>query len=179
MILKLIAMIILGLISAALSFYKKNYYVRVFDDILGREDEEKLDTDVGRGFWYGFFFPIYFLLLVCGLIALIVFLIIAAIIAAIAFVLVWVTEKILPQSWIGGVALGLFSKAGMSKAGQPVEPIAPSPSMSEPVPPPPPSAPPAPTPDAGSAQVSKPAEEDEPNPFPGGGINRSRRHSLD
>ena len=81
MILKLIAMIVLGVLSAALTYYNKNYYVRVFDDILGREDEKSTAAKLGRSFVYGFLFPIYFVLLVAGLVALIAFLIVAGIIA--------------------------------------------------------------------------------------------------
>lgn len=58
MIIKLIGMIALGLVSAALSYYNKNFYVRVFNDILGREEEEDVAARVGRGFFYGFFFPL-------------------------------------------------------------------------------------------------------------------------
>jgi hypothetical protein len=114
MILKLIGMLVLGLVSAALSYYDKNFYVRVFNDILGREEEEDVTAKVGRGFFYGFFFPIYFVLLLSGLMALISFLIVAGIIAAIVFVIVWVTEKILPNQWIGKLCLDLFSKIGLS-----------------------------------------------------------------
>jgi hypothetical protein len=113
MILKLIGMIVLGLLSAALSFYKKNYYVRAFDDILGREEDEKAETRIGRGFLYGFFFPVYFVLLLTALIALIAFLIVAGIIAAIIFVIVWVTEKILPHEWFGNLVGGLFKSIGL------------------------------------------------------------------
>lgn len=113
MLLKLIGMIVLGLISAALSYYNKNYYVRVFNDILGREEDEGAAAGVGRGFFYGFLFPIYFVLLLAGLAALISFLIVAGIIAAIIFVLVWVTEKILPNEWIGGLVIQLFEKVGI------------------------------------------------------------------
>lgn len=124
MLLKLIGMIVLGLISAALSYYNKNYYVRVFNDILGREEDEGAAARAGRGFFYGFLFPIYFVLLLSGLAALISFLIVAGIIAAIVFVLVWVTEKILPNEWIGGLCLQLFDKIGLRG---PVAPPAPAP----------------------------------------------------
>jgi len=107
-------MIVLGILSAALSYYNKNFYVRVFDDILGREQEENTASKVGRGFFYGFLFPIYFVLLITGLIFLIAFLIVAGIIAAIVFVLVWVTEKILPNESAGNVLIGLFEKIGLS-----------------------------------------------------------------
>lgn len=113
MIWKLIGMIVLGLLSAALSYYKKNYYVRAFDDILGREEDEKAETRIGRGFLYGFFFPIYFGLLLVALIALIAFLIAAGIIAAVIFVIVWVTEKILPHDWFGNLVGGLFKSVGL------------------------------------------------------------------
>jgi hypothetical protein len=112
-ILKLLGMIVLGIVSGALSYYKKNYYVRIFDDILGKEEDEKTTVRVGRGFLYGFFFPIYFVLLITGLVALIVFLIIAGIIGAIVFVIVWVSEKLLPHEWFGCLLLDLFKKVGM------------------------------------------------------------------
>lgn len=124
-ILMLIGMIVLGIASALLSYYKKNYYVRVFNDILGREEDDEVAARVGRGFWYGFWFPIYFSLLITGLIALIAFLIVAGIIAAIVFILVWITEKILPGSAIGNFLIGLFQKIGFSGAPEPVaEPVA-------------------------------------------------------
>ncbi len=110
---KLIGMIILGIVSGILSYYKKNFFVNIFDDILGREEDEDTAMRVGRGFFYGFFFPLYFFLLLAGLAALVSFLISAGIIAAIVFVLVWVTEKILPQKWVGEVCLSLFKKVGL------------------------------------------------------------------
>jgi hypothetical protein len=116
MILKLIGMIVLGLLSAALSYYKKNYYVRAFDDILGREEDDKAETRIGRGFLYGFFFPVYFVLLLTALIALVAFLIVAGIIAAVIFVIVWVTEKILPHQWFGELVGGLFKSVGLKGA---------------------------------------------------------------
>lgn len=182
MILGLIFMILLGLLGAALTLYKRNYFVRVFDDILGREEEERLATEVGRGFFYWFLLPFYFILLVIGLLALIAFLIIAAILAAIVFIMVWVTEKILPQSWIGGVVLSIFSKFGMSGADRAAEPVAetraPSPVTPPPAEPPAPAPPsPAPASDAPAAPAA-PADEGE-NPFGAEGINRTRRHSLD
>lgn len=125
MILKLIGMILLGILSAALSYYNKNYYVRVFNDILGREEDEKASARVGRGFFYGFFFPLYFVLLLTGLIFLIAFLIVAGVIAAIIFVLVMITEKILPNEWVGDIAIGLFKKVGLS--GVPEPPAEPAP----------------------------------------------------
>ncbi len=124
----LIAMILLGFVSAALSHYDKNYYVRVFDDILGREEDKKAETRVGRGFIYGFFFIPYFYLLVVGLLALIIFLIVAGIVAAIVFVIVWITEKLLPHDWFGGLCLSFFDKIGLKGAvtepgiSQPVAP---------------------------------------------------------
>ena len=121
MILKLIGMIVLGILSAGLSFYKKNYYLRVFDDILDREEDEKIETRLGRGFIYGFFFPIYFVLLLWGVVALVAFLIVTGIIAAIVFVMVWVSEKLLPCDWFGGIMLGLFKKIGLKGAVVPVE----------------------------------------------------------
>jgi len=116
MILKLLGMILLGVLSAALSYYKKNYYVAVFDDILGREEDGNAAARVGRGFLYGFFFPVYFVLLVAGLIALISFLISIGIVAAVTFVIVWVTEKLLPHEWFGGFLLNLFKKIGLRGA---------------------------------------------------------------
>jgi hypothetical protein len=146
MILKLIGMIVVGILSAGLSFYKKNYYLRVFDDILDREEDEKIETRLGRGFIYGFFFPIYIVLLLWGVVALVAFLIVAGIIAAIVFVMVWVSEKLLPYDWFGGIMLGLFKKIGLKGAVVPVEetktviPVASEPIASEkPTPPPTPS----------------------------------------
>jgi hypothetical protein len=115
-VMKLLGMIVLGLLSAALSYYKKNYYVRAFDDILGREEDDKAAVRVGRGFLYGFFFPVYFVLLLTALVALISFLILAGIIAAIIFVIVWVTEKILPHAWFGNLVGGLFQTLGLKGA---------------------------------------------------------------
>ncbi len=112
----LIAMIVLGLLGAALSHYDKNYYVRVFDDILGREEDKKPETRVGRGFIYGFFFPLYFILVCSGLLLLIVFLILAGIVAAIVFFIVWITEKLLPHDWFGNLCLQLFDKIGLRGA---------------------------------------------------------------
>jgi hypothetical protein len=116
MIWKLIGMIVLGLLSALLSYYKKNYYVRAFDDILGREEDDKTEVRVGRGFLYGFFFPVYFVLLLTALVALISFLILAGIMAAIIFVIVWVTEKILPHAWFGNLVGSLFQTLGLKGA---------------------------------------------------------------
>jgi len=124
MILKLLGMILLGILSAALSYYKKNYYVGVFDDILGKEEDANVASRVGRGFLYGFFFPIYFVLLISGLAALISFLIAIGIVAAVAFVFVWVTEKILPHEWFGNLLLSLFKKLGLkgpAEAPQPAQ----------------------------------------------------------
>ncbi|MGC8660051.1 MAG: hypothetical protein ACP5U1_13360, partial [Desulfomonilaceae bacterium] len=78
---KFIGMIILGIISGGLSYYRKNFFVNIFDDILGREEDEDVVSRVGRGFFYGFFFPFYFLLLLAGLAALVSFIISAGIIA--------------------------------------------------------------------------------------------------
>jgi hypothetical protein len=144
MIWQLIAMIILGILSAALSFYRKNYYLQVFDDILGREEDEKVQTRLGRGFIYGFFFPIYFSLLLSGIAVLVAFLIVAGIIAAIVFVLVWISEKLLPHDWFGGIILGFFDKMGLKGAAVPVEetktvtPVPSEPVATEQPPPPPP-----------------------------------------
>ncbi|MFH0957357.1 MAG: hypothetical protein V1897_01505 [Pseudomonadota bacterium] len=122
MLWKLIGMIVLGLISGALSYYNKNFFVNIFNDILGREEDGDVGARVGRGFFYGFLFPLYFLLLLTGLAALISFLITAGIIAGIVFVFVWVTEKILPQKWIGEICLSLFRKVGLRGEETPPSP---------------------------------------------------------
>ncbi|MGD9817676.1 MAG: hypothetical protein AB7V04_03150 [Desulfomonilaceae bacterium] len=116
MLWKLIGMIILGLVSAGLSYYKKNYFVNLFNDILGKDEDEDAATRVGRGFIYGFLFPVYLMLLLAGLGVLISFLIGAGIVAGIVFVLVWGTEKLLPQKWLGGFIIPLFNKIGMRGA---------------------------------------------------------------
>jgi hypothetical protein len=121
MMLKLLGMILLGILSGALSYYRKNYYVGVFNDILGKDEEESPAARVGRGFLYGFFFPIYFSLLLAGLAALVSFLIAAGIIAAIVFVLVWITEKLLPHEWFGNILIGLFGKFGLKGAPSTVQ----------------------------------------------------------
>lgn len=41
----LIAMIILGILGAALSFYRKNHYLQVFDDILGEKKMKRSRHD--------------------------------------------------------------------------------------------------------------------------------------
>ncbi|MBI4964940.1 MAG: hypothetical protein HY913_16825 [Desulfomonile tiedjei] len=123
MILKLLGMILLGILSGALSYYGKNYYVGVFNDILGRDEHETPAARVGRGFLYGFLFPVYFSLILAGLVALIMFLIAAGIIAAIVFVLVWVTEKLLPHEWFGNILIGLFDKLGLKGAPTPPQPV--------------------------------------------------------
>lgn len=133
MIWKLIGVIVLGILSGLLSFYNKNYYVKIFNDILGKEEDPNTAIRVGRGFIYGVLFPVYFALLVFGLVALVCFLIVAGIIAAIIFVLVWVTEKILPNQWIGSIVLGLFEKAGV-KEKAPVVVNPPSPAPTPPAP---------------------------------------------
>ncbi len=115
MILKLIGMIVLGLISAVLSYYNKNFYVRVFNDILGREEDEDVATRVGRGFYYGFFFPIYFVLVLAGLVALVAFVIVIGVVAGIVFVIVWVTEKILPHEGLGKPLMNIFAAVGIAK----------------------------------------------------------------
>lgn len=120
---KLIGMIFLGILSGILSYYNKNYYVRVFNDIMGTEEDDKPEVRVGRGFLYGFFFPIYFVLIVIGLIALVAFLITAGIIAAIIFVLVWITEKILPHEFFGKPLLNLFAKLGLRPPVAPAPPV--------------------------------------------------------
>lgn len=113
---KLIGMIALGFISAGLSYYKKNYFVNLFNDILGKDEDEDAATRVGRGFIYGFLFPIYFCLLLSGLAVLISFLIGAGIIAGIVFIMVWLTEKILPQKALGGYIVPIFNKIGLKGA---------------------------------------------------------------
>jgi predicted lipid-binding transport protein (Tim44 family) len=176
MILKLIAMIVLGVLSAALTYYNKNYYVRVFDDILGREEEKSTAAKLGRSFVYGFLFPIYFVLLVAGLAALIAFLIVAGIIAGIAFVLVWVTEKIIPHESVGNAIGWFLSKIGITGRESPQPPS----SAREPVKP-------ADTVETPSASASpdtvtgapKETQDEQDNPFPGGDINRTRKHTLD
>lgn len=122
MILKLLGMIVLGLISAVLSYYDKNFYVRVFNDILGREEDENLAARVGRGFFYGFFFPVYFVLLLAALAALVVFVIVAGVVAGIVFVIVWITEKILPNESLGKLLLDLFAAVGIAKKKEDVPP---------------------------------------------------------
>jgi len=112
-LLKLLCMILLGLLSAALSYYGKNYYVRIFDDIIGREEDPRVESRIGRGFYYGFFFPVYFVLLLTGLVALIAFLIVAGVIAAIVFVIGWVIEKILPHEWAGSIVRSIFDTIGI------------------------------------------------------------------
>ncbi|MFH0825391.1 MAG: hypothetical protein V2B18_21780 [Pseudomonadota bacterium] len=112
-IVKLLGMIVLGLLSAILSYYNKNYYVRVFDDILDRTSDGTVSARVGRGFIYGFFFPIYFALLFGGLVSLIAFVIVAGIIAAVIFVIVFVSEKILPHEWLGDICQSLFRPIGI------------------------------------------------------------------
>lgn len=109
-LLKAVGFIFLGLLSALLSYYNKNFYVKVFNDIWGREEDENVAARVGRGFYYGFFFPIYFMLLIFGLICLVIFVIIAGVIAAIIFVLVWATEKILPHELAGNIIISIFNK---------------------------------------------------------------------
>jgi hypothetical protein len=153
----LIGMIILGILSAVLSYYHKNYYVRLFDDILGREEDEAPATRAGRGFFYGFFFPVYFNLVLWGLLALIAFLVAAGIIAAIAFVLVWFTEKILPKQWVGGGLINVFSQVGLHEPpSAPVQEPGPVQKVEPPAPPAPPvtSEPPA-----ASAPTDKPSDE--------------------
>jgi hypothetical protein len=131
----LIAMIILGILGAALSHRKANYYLRVVDDILGREEDEKRETRLGRGFIYGFLFPIYFVLLLSGIVFLVAFLIVAGIVAAIIFVMVWVSEKILPYDWFGDIMVRLFEKIGLKgDVAQAEEPKTVIPVPSEPTP---------------------------------------------
>jgi predicted lipid-binding transport protein (Tim44 family) len=166
--LKLIGMIVLGIISATLSYYNKNYYVGVFNDILGREEDESVVTRVGRGFLYGFLFPIYLFLIIVGLIALLLFLIVAGIIAAVVFVMVWVTENILPHDWFGDLFLKAYSKIGLGKpapsaAAPQSEPDAAAPSSSAPA-----------SPDAPASGAEEPKDKPEEP-----GINVTRTHKLD
>jgi hypothetical protein len=164
--LKLVGLIVLGLISATLSYYNKNYYVGVFNDILGREEDERVITRVGRGFLYGFFFPLYLFLIGFGLCALLAFLIVAGIIAAIVFVMVWVTENILPHEWFGNLILKLYQKIGF---GEPAPPEAPAARQ-----------PPAPYP-SGPLSPDAPATGAEGSTDKRGepGINVTRTHKLD
>ncbi|HMK33974.1 MAG TPA: hypothetical protein VK463_02830 [Desulfomonilaceae bacterium] len=131
-LLKLIGMIFLGILSGILSYYNKNYYVRVFNDIMGTDENEKPEIRVGRGFLYGFFFPVYFVLLVIGLIALVAFLITAGIIAAVIFVLVWITEKILPHEFFGKPLMDLFLKFGLKPPAPPIPPVMTQPAAAPP-----------------------------------------------
>ncbi|MBM4327087.1 MAG: hypothetical protein FJ118_07970 [Deltaproteobacteria bacterium] len=177
MLLYLIAMLVLGLLSAALSYQGRNYYVRLFDDILGREEEETMAAKVGRGFVYGFLFPIYFGLILIGLISLIIFLLVAGVVAAIVFALVWATEKLVPKERLGEIVCGLFDKMGLTRYSPAPELVRPglSPGMS-PAHPSESALPPETKP---AGEPPRPAESDDQGPFPGGGINRTRRHSLD
>ena len=171
MILKLIATIVLGLISAALAYYNKNYFVRVFDDIIGREEEDTLAVKMGRSFVYGFLFPVYFVLFLWGAILLVICLIVGAIVAGIVFVLVWITEKVIPHEGLGSLILGVFTRVGL-RAFPPTPESTGVPEEISPAKPGSPSPPAPPTPDR--------PPSDEPNsPFPGGGINRTRVHTLD
>jgi len=171
----LIGLIVLVLISATLSYYNKNYYVGVFNDILGREEDEKVVTRVGRGFLYGFFFPFYLVLIGVGLISLLGFLIMAGIIAAIVFVMVWVTENILPHDWFGDIFLKVYGKIGFGEPAPSAAPPQPGQSPASPQPPataPSTSGPPSPNAPATEAEVPKDKPE-EP------GINVTRTHKLD
>ncbi len=111
-----IAMIVLGICSAVLTYFNRNLYVRAFDDILGAEEDERVSARLGRSFVYGFLFPVYFALFLAGLITLIAFLIVAGIIAAIVFALVWITEKLIPHDWLGSLIKDLFNKVGVRGA---------------------------------------------------------------
>ncbi len=121
-LLKPIGIILLGFLSALLSYYGKNYYVKIINDIWGKEEYEKAAPRVGRGFIYGLLFPIYFMLVGLGLISLIAFVIIAGIIAAIIFVFVWVTETILPHELIGNLVIYVFDKLDIRGPAAPVAP---------------------------------------------------------
>ncbi len=139
-LLKPIGFIFLGFLSALLSYYNKNLYVKVFNDIWGREEDENVAARVGRGFYYGLFFPIYFLLVIFGLISLIIFVIIAGIIAALIYVMVWVTEKILPHEILGNVMISIFNKLDIKGPAKPaalpvpVEPVPVEPAPMQPAP---------------------------------------------
>jgi hypothetical protein len=118
----LLGMILLGVLSGVVSYYNKNYFVRVFNDIMGTEEDDRAEVRVGRGFLYGFLFPIYFVLLLTGLIALVAFLVAAGIIAAVVFVLVWITEKILPHAFFGEPLVDLYAKIGLKPRSVPAQP---------------------------------------------------------
>jgi hypothetical protein len=168
----ILLLIVLGLISATISYYNKNYYVGVFNDILGRDEDEKAVSRVGRGFLYGFLFPIYLTLILIGLFFLIVFLIVAGIVAAIAFVLVWVTENILPHDWFGDWLLKLYRKIGL---GEPApSPIAQQSTESPAAPPPGASSSVPPATDAPAPSTTEPKETSEEP-----GINVTRTHKID
>lgn len=126
----LIGMVILGLLSALLSYYNKNFYVKVFNDIWGRDEEENVAAKIGRGFFYGFFFLVYFSLIVLGLICLLIFLIIAGIVAAIVFILVWITDNILPLALAGDILINIFEKFGLRRHVA-VPPVPPTPPATE------------------------------------------------
>lgn len=173
MFLKLIVMIVLGLVSAALSLYNRNYFVSVVDDIVGREEEESAVARIGRSFVYGFLFPVYFVLLVTGAVALIVCLVVGGIVAGIVYGLIWVTEKIIPNESLGRLIQGLFALIKLPgfkpTPGPEQQPAGASTTLPE-------SAWTAPSTPAGPAG---PTNEDTESPFPGGGINRNRVHKLD
>lgn len=174
MIIKLIGMIILGVLGAALSYYRKNVYVDVFDDILGKDEPDQETVRVGRGFIYGFFFPIYFALVITCLIALVMFLIVAAILAAIGFVIVWITEKIIPSEWVGNLMVKVFSTVGMSAptAVDEVSTFGAATGTPESPGQTPPSEPPS-----GDTDNKESSDIEKPNPD--AGINVTRKHTLD
>jgi hypothetical protein len=126
----LIGMVILGLLSALLSYYNKNFYVKVFNDIWGRDEEENVAAKVGRGFFYGFFLPIYFCLIFWGLIVILIFLIVAGIAAAIVFIVVWITDNILPLALAGDILINIFEKFGLRRHVA-VPPVPPTPPPTE------------------------------------------------
>ncbi len=171
MILKLIVMIVLGLISAALTYYNRNYFVSVFDDIIGREEEDSSAVKMGRSFVYGFLFPLYFVLFVLGAVALVVCLIVGAIVAGIVFVLVWITERLIPHEGLGKLVQGLFTLLKLpgysptAESARLQEEVS-APATDSPQPPPIP-------------EPVRPPSDDTESPFPGGGINRTRVHTLD
>ncbi len=114
-----IGCILLGFLSAMLSYYNRNLYVKFIDDIWGREEEESVASKVGRGFIYGLLFPLFFVLLLIGLIVLVIFVVIAGIIAALVLVAVWITEKLLPNQLIGNAVISIFHKLDIKGAPVP------------------------------------------------------------
>jgi type IV secretory pathway VirB6-like protein len=112
-IVMILGFLLLGFLSAVLSLYNKNPYVKLFNDIWGREDDEQTAARVGRGFVFGLLFPFVFVGVVFGLIALIIFIIIAGIIAALFYVAVEIINRVLPVELIGETVMGFLAKAGV------------------------------------------------------------------